>query len=417
MLAEPGLSWCLTKSTYILALYNVYKLLFFLFCFRAKAIQERWDCDQCSLFYLTKEKLHEHKSKTHSKTQELDVKCRYCGKGLTTNDSKECIMNKKCETCEYRCIDCSQRFLRYSSLVNHEKNHSCKNKKKPIMPSKTPVNGVAPKKSIKTLLPKRRPSEQLEKEPLIVPNKTPKPANDENSRKKQKLLSSTGNVSDVSLNNNTKTPKVPKKKSINTVKESSTKKSNSKPTTPQKNSTTPSKTSSSSPKINIPVNYKPFSCHICEENFAFDKFLLEHLKSHGDAANRFKCKYCGDEFDTIYKMQFHLATCELADNEIETLQNSIPPLKLTPKKLTDEMPDQRKKGRPRKTPAEIANESLEKLEEKASKRGRSKRFSEETPQELRESEDTDEIPKSNKKRKIENTPTKPKRSPSKRTLR
>lgn len=349
------------------------------FCFRVDSPQ-KWNCDQCSLFYLSHENLVEHKKK-HMNNSE--VKCRYCNKVISnTEESRECYANRKCETCEYRCSQCPQRFLRHSSLMNHENNHSKPKKKKPTAltsvhknltkntPKQRNNNKFLNQKVLKVVDPEAHSSSIVDTDD---PNKRKR---NRSSRRKASLQSdlilTESNIieDDIGASNrravkrsSIKSSKsVKEKDSLKQTKEKSPVKTKS---ISEKNPNTKSKTilsksdthnSTSGNEINS-VNYKPFSCHVCNDNFASENILLEHIKSHGDAANSFKCKFCSEEFETIYEIQYHLAICPLAEDELEcTLKNTTPPKFITksPKSL-NKPSTQRKRGRPRKLRESLPN--------------------------------------------------------------
>lgn len=353
-------------------------------CFRVDSPQ-KWNCDQCSLFYLSYENLVEHKKK-HMNNSE--VKCRYCNKVLsTTEESRECYANRKCETCEYRCSQCPQRFLRHSSLMNHENNHSKTKKKKTT--ALTSVNkrlgGITPKqnnnkKNLHKKVLKVVDPEALSSSTVDSGDRNKRKRNSSlSSRKKARLqtdttitesniiegdtgASSSRELKQLSLKSS---KSVKERDSLKLTKQTKEKspvkftKTTSEKTPNTKNKTTISKSdtpSTSGNEVNS-VNYKPFSCHVCNDNFASENILLEHIQSHGDAANSFRCKFCSEEFETIYEIQYHLAVCPLAEDELEcTLKNSTPPkfITKTPKSV-NKTSSQRKRGRPRKLEESLPN--------------------------------------------------------------
>lgn len=321
----------------------------------------------------------EHKKK-HMNNSE--IKCRYCNKVLSvTEESRECYSNRKCETCEYRCSQCPQRFLRHSSLMNHENNHSKPKKKKTT--ALTSVNKhlgrLTPKQSNTKKIVHKKVLKDVDPEALSSsiedsgdPNKR-KRNSSLSSRKKARLQNDStmteSNISegDTGASNRRELKRLSLKSSKSVKERDSLKptkqtkekslvklaKTTSEKTPNTKNKTTISKSdthnSTSGNEINS-VNYKPFSCHVCNDNFASENILLEHIKSHGDAANSFRCKFCSEEFETIYEIQYHLAVCPLAEDELEcTLKNSTPPKFTTksPKSLNNTL-SQRKRGRPKK---------------------------------------------------------------------
>lgn len=320
----------------------------------------------------------EHKKK-HMNNSE--VKCRYCSKVLsTTEESRECYANRKCETCEYGCSQCPKRFLRHSSLMNHENNHSKPKKKKPTV--LTPVNKHVSentpkqshsKKNLTKKVVKIVDSEALSNSIVDTgdPNKRKRNAS-LSSRKKARLQTDTtvteSNIieGDNGVSNSRalkrtslkSTKSVKEKDSLKPTKQTKEKspvkltKTTSEKTPNSKNKTTTSKSDShnSTPGNGTnSVNYKPFSCHVCNDNFASENILLEHIQSHGNAANSFKCKFCSEEFGTIYEIQYHLAVCPLAEDELEcTLKSSTPPKLITKS-------SQCKRGRPRKLRESLPN--------------------------------------------------------------
>ncbi|XP_046680996.1 zinc finger protein Xfin-like isoform X4 [Homalodisca vitripennis] len=322
---------------------------------------EKFKCDQCSLFFLNKEKLILHQKK-HVTESEESVKCRYCNKILSiTEESKESYSNRKCETCEYRCTICPQRFLRHSSLLNHEKNHKLPRKKRTSLINRKRINGLKTPYNIENRVSKRgRPR----KYPLIASNTTNKEK--ENSelgispKKKQKIQSESSGSDDSTVNlDNEVSPntKTLKRSSVRAGKSSAEVMSS-----PTKNKTNTALSSSplSTQISENGVNYKPFSCHVCGDHFVSDSVLLEHIKTHGDVTKGFKCKHCDDEFVDIYKMQFHLAICPFAEDELETSikKNSLPPQFLAKQSVTvNEIP--RKRGRPRKIKTDMPQNSEE----------------------------------------------------------
>ncbi|KAG8288800.1 hypothetical protein J6590_010912 [Homalodisca vitripennis] len=293
---------------------------------------------------------------------EDSVKCRYCNKILSiTEESKESYSNRKCETCEYRCTICPQRFLRHSSLLNHEKNHKLPRKKRTSLINRKRINGLKTPYNIENRVSKRgRPR----KYPLIASDTTNKEK--ENSelgispKKKQKIQSESSGSDDSTVNlDNEVSPntKTLKRSSVRAGKSSAEVMSSP---TKNKTNTAVSNSPLSTQISENGVNYKPFSCHVCGDHFVSDSVLLEHIKTHGDVTKGFKCKHCDDEFIDIYKMQFHLAICPFAEDELETSikKNSLPPQFLAKQSVTvNEIP--RKRGRPRKIKTDMPQNSEE----------------------------------------------------------
>uniref|UniRef100_A0A1B6FAY1 C2H2-type domain-containing protein n=1 Tax=Cuerna arida TaxID=1464854 RepID=A0A1B6FAY1_9HEMI len=318
---------------------------------------EKFKCDQCSLFFLNKEKLVLHQKK-HVTESEESVKCRYCNKILSiSEESKESYSNRKCETCEYRCSKCPQRFLRHSSLLNHEKNHKLPRKKRASLVNRKRMNGLKTSNSIGNQVSKRgRPR----KYPVISSdaiNKEKEISELGNSpKKKQKIQLQSPVCNDSTVNHdNEVSPKIKTLKRSYVRAGKSSEEGMSSPTKNKRNSAF-----SNSQTSEKGVNYKPFSCHICGDNFVSDNVLLEHIKTHGDASEGFKCKHCDEGFVDIYKMQFHLAICPFAEDELETSikKNSLPPKFLAKPSVTvSETP--RKRGRPRKIKPDMPQDSEE----------------------------------------------------------
>uniref|UniRef100_A0A1B6KYT6 C2H2-type domain-containing protein n=1 Tax=Graphocephala atropunctata TaxID=36148 RepID=A0A1B6KYT6_9HEMI len=312
----------------------------------------KFQCDQCSLFFWNKEKLVQHEKKHVTETEE-SVTCRYCNKTLTiTEESRESYANRKCETCEYRCSKCPQRFLRHSSLLNHEKNHILPRTKRVSLTSK-----IGLKTSInRAKVPRKRKAEKPIEQPSDAINKEKENSKQGiNPKKKLKVQSELLVVKDSEIHYNDEVlpnvSKSPKRLPLRTSKSLQEEKLGAKK---NKVNTTISDSPPSGSSSENAVNYKPFSCHICGETFATDSTLLEHIRSHGDVAKGFKCKHCGDEFDDIYKMQFHLAICPFAEDELETSikKNSPPPFITKPTLTSNGTP--RKRGRPRKINLDIS---------------------------------------------------------------
>lgn len=309
------------------------------FCFRSKLSNGKWNCDECSLFFLSKDKLAEHKNK-HLAASEEALKCRYCNKALSIKEeSKESYANRKCNTCEYKCSKCPLRFQRYSSFVNHEKSHLLLKKKKSILLKKKTVS--TPETKNINISRKRHTGEIVAEQQKIIKQKdnSDDHITETNSPKKRRTLPGV-------LQNEKSEP-------LDTENVKCAIQSNDKKT---KQYNTPNSKTCESNKANIPtdsvnnsshdsvVNYKPFSCHICGDNFASGDSLLAHIQTHGENISKgFKCKHCGDEFDDIYKMQYHLAICPLAEDETVIVKNIPPKFHATPSNGPP-----RKKGRPRK---------------------------------------------------------------------
>lgn len=315
-----------------------------------------------------------------------EVKCRYCNKVLSpTEESRECYTNKKCETCEYRCSQCPQRFLRQSSLINHENNHSQPKKKTPIalksvtkhLSKNTPTiknsKKISNKNNSTIVEPEAFSCSAVKRGVTNKRKREPSSSSKKKSRQSIDIPFAESNTyeGDIGAHNRKVTKRSPLKpskmgKEKNLTKEKSPAKSiktsNEKLRDTRNKitiSTSDTQTSTSVSEMNS-VNYKPFSCHVCNDNFASENILLEHIQSHGDAAKDFKCKFCGEEFDTIYGIQYHLAVCPLAEDELEcTLKNSSPPKFLTksPKSL-NQTSSQGKRGRPKKLRESLMNSEI-----------------------------------------------------------
>lgn len=347
------------------------------FCFRPGLSNEKWNCDECSLFFLSKDKLIEHKNK--HVPSEGAFKCKYCNKTLSIKEvSKECYANRKCNTCEYKCSKCTLRFQRHSSFVNHEKSHLRLKRKKVVSVQKRPelerdnVDNVSKKRHSGKILPEQHKINKLKVNNDINVSVTATP------KKKRKTSGMFQNEKSESQDTKDTVQTIATREMITNNKKS------------EENTLGDSKQNT---KVNLPtvsvntshestVNYKPFSCHICGENFASGDSLLLHIQTHGENVSKgFKCKHCSDEFEDIYKMQYHLAICPLAEDETTLVKHIPPKFHITPSSGVLS-----KRGRPKKIKSENPDSSVDyDLAPSLSTRGSIKKRN--------QSDETSEIPK------------------------